>query len=604
MLLAAAAAPGHAATPATVTGRGDATHDNRITGAPEPPLGVRWAVDLGAPVSYPVIAEGKAFVTVGDGGTTAVALDLATGAVLWRKPLPGAYWWSALAYGGGRLFAVNTDGRLWALAPATGATIWSIQLSQYSFSTPPVAYDGHVYLTGAGAGHTVYAVRASDGGVAWEKPVVSGAGTPAVDAGSVYVSMVCQRAVALNRATGATRWEQPSGCTGGGDSTAALHGGRMYPLGDDGAIYDAASGARLGTAEFHGYVGFGEGTAYVPWLGGIRAVDAASWSTRWHLPGDGHDIGEAPLVAANHVYIGSEDGYVAALSRADGSVRWCASTAGIPVVGWTGNVDRPDAGIGAGAGHLLVPAGRFLVAYGAGGAPAAPCAGTPGSSAGGTGRTSQGPALTLRPDREDVLAGGRVTLGGTLAGTPAVAGVPVAVDADPWPFDGRWRRARNTTTAADGSFSVRARPRRNTRYRALAAGLTSPVAVVYADLRTSLRRSSWAGSTFRSHLTIRVPRGARLPTRRAHFYVSRAGRNVARHEGSARLRRVRPHVFKAVETLPWLAGPKRATDVLACYRERTPDAWGRVHGLDPKCGRQRLRFSDRIRGTTARFTAR
>jgi hypothetical protein len=78
------------------------------------------------------------------------------------------------------------------------------------------------------------------------------------------------------------------------------------------------------------------------------------------------------------------------------------------------------------------------------------------------------------------------------------------------------------------------------------------------------------------------------------------GRNVARHEGSARLRRGRPRVFEAGEILPWLSGPKVQTDVLACYRERTPDAWSGVYGIDPKCGRPLLRFSDRVRDATAR----
>jgi hypothetical protein len=38
------------------------------------------------------------------------------------------------------------------------------------------------------------------------------------------------------------------------------------------------------------------------------------------------------------------------------------------VVGETGNIDRPDSGLGAAEGVLLVPAGRFLVAYAPGGA--------------------------------------------------------------------------------------------------------------------------------------------------------------------------------------------------------------------------------------------
>lgn len=42
VISAIAAAPAHAATPSTVTLRGDATHDNRVTGAPEPPLLARY----------------------------------------------------------------------------------------------------------------------------------------------------------------------------------------------------------------------------------------------------------------------------------------------------------------------------------------------------------------------------------------------------------------------------------------------------------------------------------------------------------------------------------------------------------------------------------
>ena len=153
---------------------------------------------------------------------------------------------------------------------------------------------------------------------------------------------------------------------------------------------------------------------------------------------------------------------------------------------------------------------------------------------------------------------------------------------------------------------MRVRPKRNTRYRARAAGLISPVAVVYSDLATRIRRTSFRGPTFREHLTLKGPRRMRLPTRRAHFYVVRAGRRIARRRASVRLRRVRPGVFKAKATLPWLSGPRRATDVLACYRERTPDPWSRAYRIDPLCGARRLRVSDRVRATraaTARFTA-
>ena len=55
----------------------------------------------------------------------------------------------------------------------------------------------------------------------------------------------------------------------------------MYPQGDNPAIYDAVSGTQVGTATFEGSFGVADGTAFVPWKGGVLGVDAASWATRW-----------------------------------------------------------------------------------------------------------------------------------------------------------------------------------------------------------------------------------------------------------------------------------------------------------------------------------
>jgi outer membrane protein assembly factor BamB len=580
LLLSAASA--RASTPSTVTLRGDATHDNRVTGAPEPGLGIRWAAALGRAVSYPVVAEGRVFVTVrADSeayGTELVALDLQTGAVQWRLPVAGTYYWSALAYGDGRLYLVNFDGQLTALTPATGASQWSVKLSQYSFSTPPVAFDGHVYLTGSGSGTTLYAVRGSDGALAWAKELPSGAGTPAVDASTVHVSMACAHAMAFDRASGAVRWEHHGDCTGGGEATPALHAGRMYPLGGNPAIYDAATGAVAGTAGA-GTPAFADGAAYFSALtGGVFAVNAENWGPRWAAAVGAN--GDAPLLSANHLYVGSEDGYVAALSRTDGVVRWCAAT-GQPVVGSTGNVDRPDSGLGAGDGFLVVPAGGSLIAYGPGGVAPPVCA--------NIAVTPPPPALAIDTTEREVVQGRATEIGGTLSGTLVLAGVAIAVQRDVWPFDGRWLPETTAKTGADGTFRFSVRPRRNTRYRAVAVGLTSGEATVYANLAATLRRSSPRGPSFRSTLTLRAPRGARLGARRASLYVLRAGTRTARRVASPRLRRVRSGVFTAAATLRYLR-PKRATVVIACYRERRPDAWGKPLPIDTACGARTLRL--------------
>ena len=380
-----------------------------------------------------------------------------------------------------------------------------------------------------------------------------------------------------------------------------------------------------GSADFQGAPAFADGVAYVPWAGGLRAVDARSWAGRWSSSVGGLS-GEAPLVSAGHVYAGSSDGYVVALRRSDGVADWCASTAGEPVGTGTGNVDRPDSGLGAGGNRLLVPAGRFLVAYGPGGATPAPCGPVPapgavgggGSSAGavggspGTGATGgsstgtatpSGPSLTLLPARRNVIAGRRLRLDGRLSGAPAVASQAVVVEADAWPFDGRWRRRGSTTTAADGSWTLSVRPGRNTRYRALAAGLTSAEVPVYADLLARFRRRLLGGGRFRETFVVRGPRSVRLAAKRAHFYLMRKGARRARRARSVPLRRVRAGVYSASATLHFLGSPRR-TVVLACYRERTPDPWGRPATADRACGARRLTLAQPARAAAADATAR
>ena len=60
---------------------------------------------------------------------------------------------------------------------------------QWSFTAPPTAYDGMVYLSGASYGGYVYAVSEADGRVRWEGTVANGdKSSPAVDDSGAYVS--------------------------------------------------------------------------------------------------------------------------------------------------------------------------------------------------------------------------------------------------------------------------------------------------------------------------------------------------------------------------------------------------------------------------------
>src|SRR5215218_4213787 len=101
LLLAIAPSWAAAASSSTIGYRGNPGHDGRITGAPDAPLGVLWAADMGAAMSYPVVAEGLVFVSVRNAeayGATIYALDATTGVVRWSRANPGTYWYGGPAY--------------------------------------------------------------------------------------------------------------------------------------------------------------------------------------------------------------------------------------------------------------------------------------------------------------------------------------------------------------------------------------------------------------------------------------------------------------------------------------------------------------------------
>ena len=342
-------------------------------------LAKKWSVTLGGTgggfveagdVSYPVIAGGRVFVTVehtDTSRTTLCALDAATGATAWSVGLAGTFGFSALAYDGRRVFALNYDGVLTAFAAATGHQLWSVQMPVQAgvtpaFTAPPTGYDGIVYVSGAG---TVYAVSEAGGIVGWKRRVDGGdKSSPAVDGSGMYESYACNQDYRFSLA-GHLVWHLSAGCGGGGGSTAVLHGTFLYARGflplSTPIILAKSSGDQVGTFASDTAPAFDSTNMYTVRSGTLVAADPSGGPSRWEF-GDGAFV-TAPVVSNGVVYVGSSTGTVYGVSVKSHTAIWSA-TAGPAIVG--PDEQNPDVliGMAIGGGLLAVPAANVLTAFG------------------------------------------------------------------------------------------------------------------------------------------------------------------------------------------------------------------------------------------------
>lgn len=347
----------------------DPSHSGVLEGVGlSPALRTRWTRDFGQQLSYPVIADGMAFVIVrnaSDYGTSVHALDLETGRTLWEKGIGGTYYWANATYEAGRLFVQNFDGMLLALDAVTGATVWVTELAdQYAFSSPPVAHDHVVYTGGGGSGGTVYAVDATSGDVLWRHSLSSGShSSPALSHERLFVSYSCPNVYALERVTGLRLWEYTPGCSGGGGRTAVYDAGKLYVRdGTEGFVFESDSGQLIDAFGASAAPAADDGEAYFVFRGALEAR-SASGTLRWTFT-PSEQLVSAPLLVDGYVYVGSIEGSLYVLRASDGLLLGEHALGGPVAHPDEHNVSRPLTGLGAGEGLLLVPHGTSLTALG------------------------------------------------------------------------------------------------------------------------------------------------------------------------------------------------------------------------------------------------
>jgi outer membrane protein assembly factor BamB len=339
-----------------------------------------WSTNLGGAVSYPLIAQGEIYVTSVNpsvnGAVNLQALNAQTGHIDWSVVLNGG---GNAAYDNGKVFVVQGNGfssTMNAYNATTGALLWkSVLPGQYFFNAPPTARNGIAYTTGFGTGGTLYALSESSGATLWTAPVANGDGSsPTVTGGGVYVSYLGPQTYDFKPTTGGLNWHFDAGVEGAGGATAVYYNGNLYVRdifdyfhnlpNDNMLLLNGATGQPSTTFNDSAFASatapaFFNSRGYLEAGGTLNEFDPVSGSVGWsQSAAAGDSFVTAPILVNGVVFEGTAMGYLYEFVGLSGSLL------NVLNVGTSlRQTDGPLAGLGAGDGLLVVPAGNTLNVY-------------------------------------------------------------------------------------------------------------------------------------------------------------------------------------------------------------------------------------------------
>ena len=195
------------------------------------------STNVGGGVSWAPGGGGSGTVYATTGRAEILALDAATGAIRWRKPL-GSPARSAPTIADNRLLVLTLDDRIQAFNAGDGERQWSYQAAAAATTllgqAAPAASDGLV-VAGFGSGDLV-CLRAESGALAWSDSLASSRGRgvltelsgiralPVIDRGRVFAIGGGGLLVGLDLRSGRRLWERDVG----GVQTPWLAGDWLY----------------------------------------------------------------------------------------------------------------------------------------------------------------------------------------------------------------------------------------------------------------------------------------------------------------------------------------------------------------------------------------
>jgi outer membrane protein assembly factor BamB len=229
---------------------------------------------------------------------------------------------------------VRRGSALVALDPSSGRALWRRALPQPATSAVTVAGGQAVFGM---RGNRVGAVDVASHVVRWTV-AVGGVidSAPAVDGGRGFVTSSStatarSRLSAIDMASGHLAWShQATGFTSLVSAPSVVRG-RVYAAFGDATLraFDATSGRRLWSSPLREAASpfsapaVDATTVYVnDRLGGLYALDARTGARRWDYQFDSTTLWGAPLLVGGVVYLGLDDGAIAAVSARSGRLVW------------------------------------------------------------------------------------------------------------------------------------------------------------------------------------------------------------------------------------------------------------------------------------------
>lgn len=274
-------------------------------------LKIAWRTDVGAEpdtggrlLARPVAGAGKVFVVDADGTVFAVAMD--SGDEVWEfEPEDldddDGFLGGGLAYEGGWLFVTLSSGVVLGLDADDGTEIWRQTLSLPLRAAPTVA--GGLVLV-LSADNQLYALDGATGRPIWRHAGFAeaagrlGGPSPAVDRGIVVVPHSSAEIYALRLDTGSQLWNDAILRPRRTLALAEINDIDGAPVIADGVVYVVGQGGQM---------------AAIGLRRGLRAWDLDLASS------------ETPWVAGDYIYVVTSDGEVLCILRRDGGIRWVSA---------------------------------------------------------------------------------------------------------------------------------------------------------------------------------------------------------------------------------------------------------------------------------------